>query len=246
MRDKHQTLLRDRVDLLGAVRHENVRGLLSRAQIFLNPSLTEAFGIGILEAACAGLFVVSTRVGGVPEVLPPGLVEFAEPDVEDLVLAISRAISHIRSGAHDPLKAHEQLKEMYSWADVAERTEKVYYSAMEVPEVPVVERLRRYYGTGYIFGKMLCIIVCVDYILLAILDFFFPRDQIDIAPKFRLDAWHDICDKEMAQREDEEWERREREENDGRETSTPDDGTEPLKGEHGLDADEDEGTTSGE
>lgn len=55
---------------------------MSQAQIFLNPSLTEAFGIGILEAACAGLFVVSTRVGGVPEVLPPGLVEFAEPDVD--------------------------------------------------------------------------------------------------------------------------------------------------------------------
>lgn len=58
--------------------------LLSRAQIFLNPSLTEAFGIGILEAACAGLFVVSTRVGGVPEVLPPGLIEFAEPEVEGM------------------------------------------------------------------------------------------------------------------------------------------------------------------
>lgn len=56
--------------------------ILARAQIFLNPSLTEAFGIGILEAACAGLFVVSTRVGGVPEVLPPALVEFAEPDAE--------------------------------------------------------------------------------------------------------------------------------------------------------------------
>ena len=56
--------------------------VLARAQIFLNPSLTEAFGIGALEAACAGLFVVSTRVGGVPEVLPPGLVEFAEPEVE--------------------------------------------------------------------------------------------------------------------------------------------------------------------
>lgn len=32
---------------------------------------------------------------------------------------------------------------MYSWADVAERTEKVYYGAMAVPEVPVIERLRR-------------------------------------------------------------------------------------------------------
>ncbi|KAK4046192.1 Phosphatidylinositol N-acetylglucosaminyltransferase GPI3 subunit [Microbotryomycetes sp. JL201] len=193
MRDKHQSLLRDRVELLGPVRHEN---LLSRAQIFLNPSLTEAFGIGILEAACAGLFVVSTRVGGVPEVLPPGLVEFAEPEVDDLVRAISRAIEHVKSGKHDPWLAHTQLKEMYSWTDVAERTEKVYYDAMLVPDVPVVERLRRYYGTGAIFGKILCIIICVDYVLVAILDFFYPRDEIDIAPKFGLQQWQDLCDEE--------------------------------------------------
>lgn len=57
--------------------------------------------------------------------------------------AITRAIEHVRSGAHDPIKAHEQLKEMYSWANVAERTEKVYYAAVAVPEVPVIERLRR-------------------------------------------------------------------------------------------------------
>lgn len=104
---------------------------------------------------------MSTRVGGVPEVLPPGLVEFAEPEADgsfrislllrpadtslstDLVRAISRAIRHVKSGAHDPVKAHEMLKGMYSWSDVAERTEKVYYDAMEVPDVPVIERLRR-------------------------------------------------------------------------------------------------------
>ncbi|SGY49241.1 BQ5605_C001g00757 [Microbotryum silenes-dioicae] len=202
MLDKHQALLRDRVELLGAVRNgKDVRDLLSRAQIFLNPSLTEAFGIGILEAACAGLFVVSTRVGGVPEVLPPGLVEFAEPDVEDLIRAISRAIHHVRSGKHDPLAAHDQLKEIYSWPDVAERTEKVYYDALEVPEVPVVERLRRYYGTGLIFGKMLCIIICVDYILLAFLDFFFPREDIDLVPKFELSRWQDLCKEELERTE---------------------------------------------
>lgn len=43
-----------------------------------------------------------------------------------------------------------------------------------------------------IFGKMLCIIICVDYILLAFLDFFFPRDEIDLAPKFELDKWYDV------------------------------------------------------
>lgn len=51
-----------------------------QGHIFLNASLTEAFGIGVLEAACCGLFIVSTRVGGVPEILPDGLIAFAEPE----------------------------------------------------------------------------------------------------------------------------------------------------------------------
>jgi hypothetical protein len=46
----------------------------------MNTSLTEAFGIAIVEAACAGLYVVSTRVGGVPEILPEDMISFAHPD----------------------------------------------------------------------------------------------------------------------------------------------------------------------
>lgn len=54
--------------------------VLTRGTIFLNTSLTEAFGIAIVEAACAGLYVVSTRVGGVPEILPEDMISFANPD----------------------------------------------------------------------------------------------------------------------------------------------------------------------
>jgi hypothetical protein len=54
--------------------------VLVRGHIFLNCSLTEAFCIAILEAACCGLFCVSTRVGGVPEVLPMDFIRLAEPN----------------------------------------------------------------------------------------------------------------------------------------------------------------------
>lgn len=54
--------------------------VLIQGSIFLNTSLTEAFGVAILEAACAGLYVVSTRVGGVPEVLPEDMISFAPPE----------------------------------------------------------------------------------------------------------------------------------------------------------------------
>lgn len=36
--------------------------------MFVNCSLTEAFCMALVEAAAAGLVVVSTAVGGVPEV----------------------------------------------------------------------------------------------------------------------------------------------------------------------------------
>jgi phosphatidylinositol glycan class A protein len=54
----------------------------------MNTSLTESFGIAILEAACAGLHVVSTRVGGVPEILPEDMISFAAPNAEGYFSAI--------------------------------------------------------------------------------------------------------------------------------------------------------------
>jgi phosphatidylinositol glycan class A protein len=42
--------------------------------------LTEAFCIAIVEAASCGLLVVSTKVGGIPEVLPREMIIFSNPD----------------------------------------------------------------------------------------------------------------------------------------------------------------------
>jgi len=59
----------------------------------MNTSLTEAFGIAILEAACAGLYVVSTRVGGVPEILPEDMISFAEPEEDGKYLILCLYLS---------------------------------------------------------------------------------------------------------------------------------------------------------
>jgi phosphatidylinositol N-acetylglucosaminyltransferase subunit A len=98
--------------------------VLVRGHIFLNCSLTESFCIALLEAASCGLFVVTTKVGGVPEVLPPGMIKFAEPNVRDLVVALSEAISASRSVT--PKALHQRIVVMYSWMDVSERIERIY------------------------------------------------------------------------------------------------------------------------
>ncbi|EEY19502.1 phosphatidylinositol N-acetylglucosaminyltransferase GPI3 subunit [Verticillium alfalfae VaMs.102] len=126
-----QNVLQDRVEMLGPVRHEEVRDVMVRGHIYLHPSLTEAFGTVIVEAASCGLYVVCTQVGGIPEVLPSHMTVFARPEEDDLVAATGKAIAALRANKVRTERFHEQVKKMYSWTNVAERTERVYRSLYE-------------------------------------------------------------------------------------------------------------------
>lgn len=199
-------MLQDRVEMLGSIRHEEVRDVMVRGHIYLHPSLTEAFGTVIVEAASCGLYVVCTRVGGIPEVLPAHMTTFAKPEEDDLVAATGRAIGALRANKLRTEKFHDQVKMMYSWMDVAERTERVYdgitgnlseeefygpypagmgWSATRgragVQSFALIDRLKRYYGCGIWAGKLFCICVVVDYLILVFLELLCPRDNIDIA-----------------------------------------------------------------
>ena len=76
--------------------HEKVRDVLCSGHIFLNTSLTESFCIAILEAACCGLLVVSTDVGGVPEVLPPHMAYLAKPDEKSILKQLCLAVLNVK------------------------------------------------------------------------------------------------------------------------------------------------------
>ncbi|CAM0137377.1 unnamed protein product [Umbelopsis sp. WA50703] len=182
MREKH--LLHDRVEIIGPVKHHNVRNVLIQGQIFLNTSLTEAFCIAIVEAACAGLLVVSTKVGGVPEVLPRHMINYAKPEEDDLVIAVSKAIHMIRYEVPKPLTFNDELKDKYSWKNVAERTEKVYDLISYSQNSPLIERLRRYYGCGVYAGKIFCMVMALDYLFWIFLEYVFPREAIERAQPF--------------------------------------------------------------
>jgi phosphatidylinositol glycan class A protein len=204
-----QNVLQDRVEMLGPVRHEQVRDVMVRGHIYLHPSLTEAFGTVIVEAASCGLYVVCTQVGGIPEVLPSHMTVFAKPEEDDLIAATGRAIAALRANKVRTELFHEQVKKMYSWTNVAMRTERVYngisgalseadfygydatngagnFSATRgrsgVQSFALIDRLKRYYGCGIWAGKLFCLCVIVDYLIFLVLELWFPRDKIDICP----------------------------------------------------------------
>jgi phosphatidylinositol glycan class A protein len=210
-----RNMLQDKVLMIGPVRHEEVRDVMVRGHIYLCPSLTEAFGTVIVEAASCGLYVVATRVGGIPEVLPTHMIEFAAPEEDELVEATGRAIAKLRAGKVRTELFHNQVKQMYSWTDVAQRTERVYdgisgvishaefyhgggaggvWAATRgragVHSFALIERLKRYYGCGVWAGKLFCLCAVIDYLLYIILEIFAPRSRIDICkdwPKKMID-----------------------------------------------------------
>lgn len=143
--------LASRVRLAGSVQHEDARALLVQGDIFLNTSLTEAFCMAIVEAASAGLLVVSTDVGGVPEVLPRDMSVLAAPEPRALVAAMATAVEMYRTV--DRQRQHDRVTAMYSWDRVASRTEVVYGRALQLPTIhDAALRLQRLRLCGPIFG----------------------------------------------------------------------------------------------
>lgn len=70
--------------------------------------------------------VVSTRVGGIPEVLPDDFIILCEPSVKSLCSGLEKAISQLKSGSLlSPEIMHDKVRTFYTWRNVAKRTEKV-------------------------------------------------------------------------------------------------------------------------
>ncbi|XP_078513829.1 phosphatidylinositol N-acetylglucosaminyltransferase subunit A [Lissotriton helveticus] len=181
VRERYQ--LHDRVRLLGALEHKDVPNVLVQGHIFLNTSLTEAFCMAIVEAASCGLQVVSTRVGGIPEVLPESLVILCDPSVKSLCDGLEKAIDNLRTGRlPSPESIHNNVKSLYTWRNVAARTEKVYDRVSGEVVLPMNERLNRYIThcgsvTGYIFA----LFTVLSFVFLVFLNWITPDSNIDRA-----------------------------------------------------------------
>lgn len=92
--------LEDTCQLVGTVHGLRKSQLLSEASLFVLPSYNEGLPMAILEALAAGLPVVATPVGGIPEVIEDGYNGFlvTPGDVEALAekLAILANDRHLR------------------------------------------------------------------------------------------------------------------------------------------------------
>jgi glycogen synthase len=140
-------------NFVGRVDHSQLLTLLHRADVALLPSHYEPFGIVALEAAAAGIPLVTSNVGGLGEAVIDGLTGLScrPRDIQGLAAAVRAALDDPGAAQRRAVAARERLTSDFAWATVADNTAQVYLAAKRGerqphPRLPIVERPLPDYG----------------------------------------------------------------------------------------------------
>jgi len=116
----------DRVIFLGLRR--DVPMVLAGLDLFVQPSIYEGFGLSLLEAMSAGLPVVASRVGGIPEVIEDGRTGLLVPPQDPTALAgaVVRLLGDSEGARRLGESAASRARERFSLGRVAERVDALY------------------------------------------------------------------------------------------------------------------------
>jgi glycogen synthase len=128
----HQRGLEGRVRVLGFRSHTEVPAILSNSDLFCLPSRFEEVSSALLEAMRAGLPIVSTRVGGIPEVLGSAGRLVPAEDPSSLAQAVDELLSDTELAASLAAQARERAGR-YEWDEIARHVLEVYRAALEPP-----------------------------------------------------------------------------------------------------------------
>jgi glycosyltransferase involved in cell wall biosynthesis len=118
--------LSEAVRFLGWV--EDLAPVLARWEVFALPSLEEGFPVAALEAMAAGLPVVASAVGGIPELIEDGRTGWLVPPQDPEALA-----GRLRQLLRDPeaqevmgIAAHARVRECFSAEHMAAEIANIY------------------------------------------------------------------------------------------------------------------------
>jgi 2-deoxystreptamine N-acetyl-D-glucosaminyltransferase/2-deoxystreptamine glucosyltransferase len=130
---------RERIALTGFVAHTAVPAVLMSLDVLVLPSAYEEMGSVLTEAMAAGLPVVASDVGGIPEVVAEGVTGLLVPplDVDALAGALDRLVADPALRERLAAGARRRAGD-YAWSRLASRVGSVYGGARnrEVPRSP--------------------------------------------------------------------------------------------------------------
>jgi glycosyltransferase involved in cell wall biosynthesis len=102
--------------------------LFNSIDILVFPSLAENFPLTLLEAASAGVFLIASVVGGVPEIVQKEYVGllFQSANSKDLLTQLNIALNNINQIREDSKLRSGYIKEQFSWRKMVDEYNKLY------------------------------------------------------------------------------------------------------------------------
>lgn len=113
--------LEERVKFLGFIPHRDMPQYLHISDIFIRPSLSEGLGNSFLEAMAAGIPVIATPVGGIPDFLIDGetglFCEVNNP--RSIIQKVEKLIKDKESREYIIRNAKSMVEEKYGWEKIS-------------------------------------------------------------------------------------------------------------------------------
>ncbi len=116
--------VQNRVQFYGKTNKQVTSALLQHSALMVVPSRRETFGIVLLEGLAAGVKVVATNVGGIPEIAKQGDVTLCEPNAESIAHKIAATLGDSTSD----VSSNASLLRHFSKESMLEKYEAVLFS----------------------------------------------------------------------------------------------------------------------
>lgn len=127
--------LRPEAERLGVAEHVEILGertdvpeLLSKTHVFVMPSLMEGIGTSLIEAQAAGVPVVASEIGGLPDVVEKEVTGLLTPpgDAQALASALLRLLRSPEEREAMAARAVENARKNFSVEAITDRLEALY------------------------------------------------------------------------------------------------------------------------
>jgi glycosyltransferase involved in cell wall biosynthesis len=127
LRGQLETMAKDNVLFVGTVSHEDLPKYMAISNIFVRPSISEGLGTAFLEAMAAGLPIVGTNVGGIPDFLKDSQTGlFCTTESKSIAEKINLLLKDNDLRNRISENARKLVSEKYQWDNIAEEYKKLY------------------------------------------------------------------------------------------------------------------------
>jgi glycosyltransferase involved in cell wall biosynthesis len=116
---------------------DDIPEILRASDIFVLPSLKEAFGMVVLEAMASGVPVIATASGGVPDIIEDGRTGYLVPPADSSAIhdAILNILRNPQQKADITKAALKRVAEHFNARRMAKETIQAYAHAIKPPSL---------------------------------------------------------------------------------------------------------------